>query len=353
MSVEAFVTGVGARACSGLTALQVTMMTRARKSFPRASHLRDREGDSIGMCRLPSIGDQVHGFRRFVSLGAPALAQAAQPWMSARIARREPIDALPLVLALPKTTRPGYDPDLTTRLLDQLIERSGIELDRQRSLLVHRCRAGGVAAFATACELIERGADAVLVGGIDSHYDPEVLEWLDRELRLHGSSTENGFIPGEGAAFLMLTSRRGAASVPRFARIAGIGLAREPHPYGDAEPNRAEGMSAAIRAATTSAFGDVERPIEWALTDVTNERHRVQEWSMAASRRYRSFIPDLPHEQPLLELGDLGAASAAMLATIACVRWQTQCGRGDVAIVAAHSDDEERGALVLTQERAS
>jgi 3-oxoacyl-[acyl-carrier-protein] synthase-1 len=354
VSLDVFVVGVGARTAAGLTPLQVTMMARAGKSFPRESHLRDRTGAPIGTCRLSSIADNVHGFRRFLALGGPPLAQAAQPWVSALLARREQLRPLPVVLALPSLGRPGFDSDLRARLLPALQERSGIELDLARSTLVTECRAGGVLAMKHAVDLISSGnADAVLVGGIDSYFDPDALEWLDRELRLHGPATENGFVPGEGAAFVLLASRRGAGSLPRWCRVLGVGTAEEPRPYGHEEPCQAHGMSRAIRAATEGASLARARSIGWLLTDVANERHRVDEWQMASGRLFHTFTEDAIHDQPLLETGDVGAASATMLTVLASVRWQTGCGRADRALVATHSDGPLRGAIVLGAEATS
>jgi 3-oxoacyl-[acyl-carrier-protein] synthase-1 len=349
---DVVIAGVGARSHAGLTALQVTMMCRAGKSFPRESHVRDRAGDAIAACRLPSIADNVHGFRRFLALGAAPLAQAAQPWVSMRLARREPLTPLPVFLALPKESRPGFDTDLRSRLLPALQERSGIELDLQRSMLVHRCRAGGAIAMKQATEAITRGDfDAVLVGGIDSWFDPDALEWLDRDLRLHGSATENGFIPGEGGAFVLLASARAAQSLYRHARVPAVAVTEEPRPWGHPDPCQAAGMTRALREAAERSTGVHTRRIGWMLTDVTNERHRVDEWEMAASRAFKVFVPSVPHEQPLLETGDVGAASGIMLTVIACVRWQTGCGRADHAVVATHSDGAERGVIVLGEAR--
>jgi 3-oxoacyl-[acyl-carrier-protein] synthase-1 len=111
-------------------------------------------------------------------------------------------------------------------------------------------------------------------------------------------------------------------------------------------------MSMALKRATEPT-GPKSRRIPWQLTDVHNERHRVDEWQIARLRAFQAFTDDVIHDQPLLRAGDLGAASAAFLAVYACVSWYTQCAPGDCALVAAHSDGAERGAMVLTQEPPS
>ncbi|WP_437305822.1 beta-ketoacyl synthase N-terminal-like domain-containing protein [Sorangium sp. So ce388] len=345
------IVGVGARTASGLTALQVTMSARARKLDPRPSHIVDRNGEAIATARLMSLGDNVTGMDRLVALGAPALIQAAHPWLSAARERRAEPVALPVIAALPALSRPGVDPRIERRLLPELSARSRVPLDMARSRVIFGCRGGGVAAFAHALAMLRRGdCDAVAVGGLDSYFDPDALEHLDRELRLHSMTAENGFIPGEGAGFVVLAARSRAAALHRHGQVIAAACEDEPRPYGSEQPSLALGVTLAMKHAA-EPFGPARR-IPWVLTDVANERHRVDEWSYASARNYRGFAPEMIHEQPLLHTGDLGAASAAVLLVMAAVRWQTGCAAGDCAMIVTHSDGPERGAMLVSQEAA-
>lgn len=347
---DVVVVGVGARAHHGLTALQVTMSVRAGKMDARESHLIDKHGDPMGVCRLMSIGDQIMGIDRFVALGGPALTQAAFPWTSVERRKSQAIRPLPVVVALPSATRPGFDARLREHLIRALEARSQVPVDHARSALVTACRGGGVRAFELALELVRGGeVPAVLVGGIDTYFDPDVLEWLDAELRLHSMQTENGFIPGEGAAFALLMSRGRATGMERLGQIVSAATTLEPRPYGHEEPCLGQGITAAVRAAV-APVGAKARRVGWALTDVANERHRVDEWSYAMARNHEAFGHDLVHDQPLLKTGDVGAASAAMLVAMAATRWQTGCAVADIAVVATHSDGAERGAMVVSMD---
>ncbi|WP_437603809.1 beta-ketoacyl synthase N-terminal-like domain-containing protein [Sorangium sp. So ce590] len=349
---DVVVVGVGARAPSGLTALQVTMSVRALKMDPRESHLIDRHGEPMVMCRLPSIDDEVMGVDRFVALGGPALTQAAFAWLAAERRNGRTARPLPVLVALPSRRRPGLDARLEQHLLRGLEARSQVPIDHARSGLIFGCRGGGVEAFRLAIERLRAGEyDAVAVGGVDSWFDPDALEWLDRELRLHSMQTENGFIPGEGAGFSLLTARRSAASLPRLAQILGAGVASEPRPYGSDEPCLGEGITAAVKRAV-APVGARARRVPWVMTDVVNERHRVDEWSYVMARAFEAFSPDVIHDQPLLKTGDLGAASAAVLLAIAAMRWQTGCAAADCALIGAHSEGPERGALLASRDPA-
>jgi 3-oxoacyl-[acyl-carrier-protein] synthase-1 len=196
-----------------------------------------------------------------------------------------------------------------------------------------------------ALDEIGRGAEAVLVGGIDTWFDADALEHLDLALRLHGPDTENGFIPGEGAGFLLLASPHRAPAAQRLGQVIAAVVEPEPRPWGSDDPCLGEGITRAVRRACAAA-GAEAAPIPWALTDVNNERHRVDEWMCAVGRNHRSFTAELVHEQPLLKTGDLGAASTAVLLAIAATRWQTRCAPGSRALIVTSSDGPERGAVV-------
>lgn len=347
---EHVIVGVGARSHAGLNAEQVTLATRAGKMRPRESHLVDRHGEPVSMCRLPSIGDDVMGLQRFVALGAPALMQASWPWRENHVRSGHVVPPLPIVVALPSTYRPGFDRRLEKELLPWLQEKIGFALDPQKAALCTRDRGGGVQAFHWGMQLLDHGADAVAVGGIDSFFDPDCLEWLDSEYRLHALETENGFIPGEGAAFVVLTRRSRVSGLRKLGSIVGAAVVDEPRPYGSEDPTHGLGMTMAIREAAGPLA--TARRIPWQLTDVANERHRVDEWQLAAGRSFRAFTDDARHDQPLLKTGDLGAASAAMLTVMACTHWQLGSAPGDVALIATHSDGKERGAMIVAEEDA-
>lgn len=328
----AFVDGVGARTATGVDALTATTTVRARKSFVRETRFIDRAGEPIALATVASVPDDLVGRERFVPLAAQALAEAAGS------ARARP---LPLLLAVPAEADP-IDPR-GTRLLAALSERSGVALDLARSKIVAQGRAGGIAAIEQALARLANGDDeAILVGGVDSWLDPDRLDALERDLRLHGPATENGFIPGEGSAFLRI-SRRGEE---RRASILGVATEREPRPFGSSEPSHALGISLAATRAL-EPLGDTR--IGWALTDVVGERHRTEEWLYASGRVQHRFVPEAQHETPLLLTGDLGAASAPFLVVFACVSWWigSVSSVASRALVAAHSDGPERGALLL------
>lgn len=327
------IVAVGARIATGLDALGATTSIRARKSFVRETRFIDRAGEAIGLATVASISEDIVGRDRFVALGAPALREATA------ILPTIGVSSVPLYLAAPVETDPLDTRG--TRLLAALAQEAPI--DAAKSRVFPHGRAAGAVAIDAALGRVTRGEDeAILVGGIDSYFDPDRLEELDAARRLHGPQTENGFIPGEGAAFLLVASRRRATT--KLANIAGVGLEKEPRPFGSAEPTHALGITLACkRALGTARLG-------WALTDVVAERHRVEEWLYAAGRIQQQCTPDLRVDTPLLLTGDLGAASVPLLCVLACMGWKIGTGAGPLALVAAHSDGQDRGAVLLASE---
>lgn len=350
------VVSVGARIATGLNALGAATSIRARKSFVRETRFVDRAGEAIGLATLSSIGEDVVGRDRFVALGASALreALAALPSLGLTAANGA---AVPLYLAGPVEVDPLDTRG--TRLLASLAQQAQAPssssvaaqapalLDLAKSRVFPNGRAAGTLALEQALGRIARGEDeAVVVGGIDSYFDPDRLEELDVARRLHGPQTENGFVPGEGAAFLVLAGRRRAGAT-RLANVVAVGLEKEPRPYGSPEPTHALGITLACKRALASI--GVAR-VGWALTDVVGERHRVEEWLYAAGRIQKQCTPDLRVDTPLMLTGDLGAASAPLLCVLACTGWKIGASAGPLALIASHSDGPDRGAILLASE---
>ncbi|MBW2528125.1 MAG: hypothetical protein JRI23_28355 [Deltaproteobacteria bacterium] len=87
-------------------------------------------------------------------------------------------------------------------------------------------------------------------------------------------------------------------------------------------------------------------PIEWVLTDVTHERARAVEWARVAAHS----LPDEAVQSRFTDtLGEVGAASAAVLAALACGYWALGCAPGRAALIALHSQPADRAALLLQE----
>ena len=65
-----------ARGPFGLTDLQIAMGVRGRKLEPQTCGFIDKRGQWIGVCRLPGLPAELHGFDRLLALAVPALQDA-------------------------------------------------------------------------------------------------------------------------------------------------------------------------------------------------------------------------------------------------------------------------------------
>src|SRR4029079_15480431 len=83
--------------------------------------------------------------------------------------------------------------------------------------------AAGAMAVKAAWEGLPSGAaEFALAGGADSYMEAETLEWLEANDQVHSAGPENneyGFIPGEGAGFVLLASAEAAQRDKLFAAI--------------------------------------------------------------------------------------------------------------------------------------
>lgn len=308
-----WIVGVGARGPLGLSAAQVAMCARAKKMEPTETRFVDGRGEPIATCRALAVPDAIHGYDRLLRLASPALCEA---WPS------DVREALPVLLALPAAGRADDDPRFEEAFLRDLGARSERPIDLGRSRVIR----AGSAGFAAAVEAAIAARSAVVVGGVDSHHHPGVLADLDAELRLHAPGIEDGFIPSEGAAFVRLSPERpprveGALAITRAA------TSDEPE----------VGLARVIRAVRE---GD---PIRWLLSDANGEQDRARELAIATMRALSGDEAQI--DEPLRDVGDVGAAAGATLLAMACTWIEVGCARGSDVVIALSSDGEARGAI--------
>lgn len=202
--------------------------------------------------------------------------------------------------------------------------------------------------------LVSGRVTGCLVGGVDSLLNWADLGRLQRCARLRSSATQHGLVPGEAAAFLLVTRDSHDAHVA-MAEICGIGVAREPvdtsvlstgHPTG-------RGLVEAWSAALADA-GLHERAVMLRVSDLTGERYGAMDSLLAVSRLFRSDRNGLPLWHPAQSVGATGAAAGALgvaLAAFAAVRGVAP--DTGVMLCDASSDDGQRGACLVRARRTS
>src|SRR6202022_4620367 len=187
---------------------------------------------------------------RLLRLGGPAMADCIRPVATSSV-------SIPLIVALPYAAGTvTLDP---SRFLRRLQVQTGIAFEVPASTTITRGRAGGILALRAAHERVSAGGVRFLAaGGIDTYLDPYLLGTLDMEKRVKSEQNLDGFVPGEGAAFLLLTTRRTAQAsglTPLAALTAGAEGFEKGHFYSDA-PYLGDGLASTFQSllSTTTAL---------------------------------------------------------------------------------------------------
>ena len=198
------------------------------------------------------------------------LGQLAFEQLDADAVTGLPWGQMPLVLCTRENEMPGG------RLKGIL---AGITLPDGRGLtgpkLLHI--AGGSVAVFTALSHAEKllksdGFPACAIVAVDSLVDARTLSWLDLHQRLKTSIVTDGLVPGEAAGILVVT--RDAASLTAIS-ILGIGFGAEGSTLFNETPFRADGLSAALKAALADA-GVPMHKVSFRLSDIAGESLRLR-----------------------------------------------------------------------------
>jgi 3-oxoacyl-[acyl-carrier-protein] synthase-1 len=345
----------------GLCAAQTAASVRAGLGRFAESDFTDRQGEPVVMGRadgadLPALAAALEErelsprHERMIRLGGTALAEAIGSALAeaggGRAGHRPP----PLCLGLPEA-RPEVSYPVGAELLEMLALQAGCALQLKGSRVFPAGRSAGLVALDHALTILDRReASSVVVGAVDSYWDAGLLDALDAEGRLKTSKVSDGFIPGEGAAFVVLapiTSKSGSGK----AQIAAIGQGHEPgHLYSDA-PYHGEGLAGAIRAVFETAPPAVSaRRTASVYASLNGESHWAKEWGVSHIRSAERFAEPLRLEHPADCMGDPGAALGLImlgLATISLRRARAEAS----ALIWCSSDRGQRAAALVTTER--
>ncbi|OJT24645.1 hypothetical protein BO221_13735 [Archangium sp. Cb G35] len=334
----------------GLTARTAAAAIRAGISRVRETRLRDSQLRPLiaGLVEdeyLPPLDgellDSMRGMtsrhRRMVLLAAGALQEAAA-------GSERP---LPLILALSESY-PWGEP-VGAAFLEHLAVQSRVGLALSASQVVRQGRAGGLVAVQLALELLAtRRAEQVLVGGVDTYWDAFLLAKLDSEERLKAQDRlTDGFIPGEGAAFLLLKRAREAGRQDRapMARITSVGTGQEPGHRYSSEPYLGEGLAQSFR----QLFERLPVPrtkVRCVYAGLNGESFWAKEWGVAYLRNSQHFELGFRLEHPAEYTGDMGAALGPAMLALGAVGLQRGYRQGP-CLVWSSSDREQRAAVMI------
>ncbi|MDX2505192.1 MAG: hypothetical protein QNL62_12060 [Gammaproteobacteria bacterium] len=255
---------------------------------------------------------------------------------------------IPLFYSGPEAYQDGpYS--VSPEFIDYIIKQTNANIDINSSRLLSLGRAGVIDAIDLAIRYLQQeGTDYVLVGGADSYQEHDLLDYLDSEDRVLAQDVMNGFAPGEGAGFLLLTNDINKAMKPNAGVISlsepGIAL-ENGHMY-SSEPYRGDGLTEAFKKALNGYNG---KKIEKIYSSMNGEQFWAKEYGVATSRTKDFFAEDIQLEHPADCYGDTGGAAGALLIGLAIASLIKQ-NSNDTYLVTCSSDQAYRAAICVNHE---
>lgn len=187
----------------------------------------------------------------------------------------------------------------------------------------------------------------VIIAGVDNYLNAAVIDDMLAQERLMTSSNSDGFIPGEGAASIMLINgeARDEPTAPML-WIEGIGEADEPARIGETTPQRAQALCLAMRAAAKQAQCHIA-DLSFHASGFSGEAWYARENGLALSRVLEKRVAHFPHHIVSQFVGEIGAACAPL-----CLAWLADVmpridGPGQRGLLHFANDQGKRAALVV------
>jgi 3-oxoacyl-[acyl-carrier-protein] synthase I len=341
------ITPVGAN-----TAMTAAAVRAGVSAYQISNNYYGQNDEPITMASVPNIifdeidaeitGGNRHNDRhdRVIKMAILAIREAC-----AKCTVQHPI---PLLLALPEgqADTEGLSP-YAKNLEDNC--KPWVSLDQYRA--IHSGRAAGKEAIDFAFQyLVNSANDYILIGGSDSYTDYSRLGPLSKKDRLLTSSNMDGFAPGEGAAFLLLTPNTKLAMVRNGHMIAinAPGIATETGHLESDEPYRGDGLDQAFKKALVN---HAEANIHSIFSSMNGENFWAKEYGVAYLRNKSAFAEAVKTEHPADCYGDLGAATSPALIALACESL-FQNPDAKTHLVYSSSDTSLRGAVVVEKLQA-
>ncbi len=346
---EVYVAGIGMITPVGATSAMTFAATRAGISGYRLSDRVSLDGEQISIASVPdtvfsdSLIEIAEGryynaqFDRIIKMTIIALGEAVSTISSAQ--------PIPLVLAMAERVPDERQLPLAL-LVDNVVGQGTMPFDAKLAQGVYTGRAAGIHALDAAMDyLAKEEVTHVLVGGGDSYHHSQRIDRLDAAGRLSTPTRGDGFVPGEGAGFVLL-SQDPEQAVMRNGWVVKLGrrqLSGEPgHLHTDAA-YLGEGLDRAFKGALA---GSAENSVDVVYSSMNGEHYWAKEYGVAITRSKRYFRDDFDVEHPADCYGDLGAATTSVLIGLAAEALLRR-EDGGTALVYGSSDYESRAALCL------
>ena len=321
------VTGVGLTAPATCAAIRagITGFEDTRFMF---------DGEWLLGCEVP-LEEPWRGRSKLERMAAMAIGECLEAAPSLNLAN------VPLLLAVAEEDRPGRLHGLDDSLIRDIEARLGLRFHGW-SQVFPAGRIGGIQALDYSRRVLAGGCTHAVVAGVDSMLVAATLEGFYKERLLLTAENSDGFIPGEGAAALLVGPEGAGGAL----RCPGMGFGTEPAPFGSGEPFRAEGMVQALRGAFGEA-GWTMAHVDYRIADLSGPQFGFKEAALAMTRLLREHKENLDLWHPADCLGELGASAAPAMLSVATAAAVHSYAPGSRAVAHAASWGVDRAAVLL------
>jgi len=342
-----YIAGIGMITPVGANAVMTAAAVRAGVSGYQECNFYDEDYNNVRLATVP--GKALEGSLDEESLTVSMSARHARMLQMAKLAMYEIAPKLPkgektpLFLAGPEPLG-NDDQPLNMAFIQNLAIQTSTNFDLSQCRINSMGRAGGLSNIKSAFRYLEDArAKFALVGGVDSFYDKETLNFLLSKDRLLCGERMDGFIPGEGAVFILLTNDPSVNTKVRLPSLYEPGGGSEKgHMYSNATYT-GDGLSTAVTAAIQNARAS---NIGTIYSSMNGESFFAKEYGIAVLRNNEAFDEKMKVEHPADCYGDLGAASGVAMVALSAMQAMT---RKDTRpyLICCSSDREYRSAVVM------
>lgn len=344
MNAPVYVISTGARTPLGLDSASAAAAVRAAlSSCGEHPFMLDQAGEPLSASLDALLEPGLPCRERLVAMAQSALLEACLP-----LAQTNRVAAVPLLFGLPEP-RPGFAEADAHWVRERLVRAANLPLELGDSRAYMSGHSAALYLLDQARqEMAEGRYDTCLVGGVDSYFHPDTLEWLDQNRQLVGSVSRSGFVPGEGAAFCLVMTPAAAqrAGLQPMALLTASAHAWESKRIKTQDINLGEGLTQTVRE-TVSALQPPRDSINAIYCDINGERYRGEEWGFTCLKLAQYFDDPTGYWSPADCWGDMGAASGGLFLTLATQAAQRGYAAGRRSLLWAGSENGLRAAALL------
>jgi len=343
---KVYVAGVGMITAVGADAEMTAAAVKAGVCAYQETEYFDKAFNKIKMALVPD--EMLADCLDEELLRGDLTSKQARMLQLAKIALSELVSGIPEGLEVPLFIAGPESVDSSELGINQLFienleSQSGIKIDKQSSRVISTGRAGSLSVINLAFRYFENSPqDYVIVGAVDTFYDKQTLDYLDKRGRLLCGPASDGFIPGEGAVFLLLSRLKNEKDSETVCFYETGSSFEKGHMYSE-EVYRGDGLSEACSMAINNA--DVTK-IKSVYAPLNGESHFSKEYGVAMTRNRDALAVNVKTFHPADCVGDLGAAAGLVYAGI--IASNIQADRALMpALICCSSDKGQRTAVVV------